>query len=342
MTRSQSTTQKAYQQLTFGERGQIEALRSEGRSLSYIALQLGRNKSTISRELKRGTTTQLVAGYREVQVYFADTGQARSESLRKNVQRPTRFVKCPDFYHQLAIALKQRPRVHSVDSFVHYYRRKNPDQPCPSTPTVYRDINRAVFEVRNIDLPQKLRRHVKSQAPSHTRKNVRVLGTSIEKRPDSVDERAMFGHWEGDLVKGTRVDREPALMTLTERRTRFEIILKISDYHAETCKNALQSILDQYGTANFKTITFDNGSEFSMLPEVAGPTIYYAHPYSPWERGSNENMNGLIREFIPKHHSLHEFEEDYIKDVQDALNNRPRRLLEYYSPAELTSKFLNT
>lgn len=123
-------------------------------------------------------------------------------------------------------------------------------------------------------------------------------------------------------------------MTLTERRTRYEIIVKIPDYHADTCLNTLQATINQHPNY-FKTITFDNGSEFKLLDQVQGAQIYFAHPYSPWERGSNENQNGLIREYIPKGLSLHGFSEDDIAKVQDALNQKHRRTLGYANAAEL-------
>ncbi|MEK0407189.1 IS30 family transposase, partial [Limosilactobacillus fermentum] len=103
---------------------------------------------------------------------------------------------------------------------------------------------------------------------------------------------------------------------------------------ADTCLKELQATIDQH-PGYFKTITFDNGSEFKLLDQVQGAQIYFAHPYSPWERGSNENQNGLIREYIPKGLSLHGFSEDDIAKVQDALNQKHLRTLGYANAAEL-------
>ncbi|KRK97768.1 transposase IS30 family protein [Secundilactobacillus odoratitofui DSM 19909 = JCM 15043] len=111
-------------------------------------------------------------------------------------------------------------------------------------------------------------------------------------------------------------------MTLTERLSRFEIIVKIPDYHAETCRDILQAILNEYSTEKFHSITFDNGCEFSLMNQVDGTQIYFAHSYTPWERGSNENQNSLIREFIPKGKSLRAYDEHYIAQIQDPLNHR--------------------
>ena len=126
------------------------------------------------------------------------------------------------------------------------------------------------------------------------------MSAFIDKRPDSINARLALGVWEGDLVKGKRITSKLAVMTLTERLSRFEIIVKISDCHAETCRAALQAILNEYGTEKFHSVTFNNGSEFSLMNPVDGTQIYFTHPYSLWKRGSNENQNGLIREFISK------------------------------------------
>ncbi len=226
--------------------------------------------------------------------------------------------------------LKKHFRVDSVDSFVHRFRREHPGKPCPSTPTVYRYI-----ALRNADLPVKLRRRVKSWRNAHQRMNKKVLGTSIEERPEIVDKRTTVGDWEGNLIKGKRTVNEPALMTLTDRSSRYEIIVKIPNYHADTCRDALQTIINAYVLEKFHSVTFDNGSEFALLDQVAGTQVYFAHPYAPWERGSNENQNGLIREFIPKGMSMRVFDESYITNVQYVLNHRLRKSLGYLSASEV-------
>ncbi|WNW17345.1 IS30 family transposase (plasmid) [Lactiplantibacillus plantarum] len=268
MTQSQTNTPRRYRQLTLDERGQIQALKQTGLyTITKIAEMIHRDKSTVSRELKRCTVDQIHGAGKHVQQYFAETGAAVYEKHRAVCHPGTRLEQCPEFYAELVVVLRQRPRVHSVDSFVQTYKQAHPELPCPSTPTVYRDFEKGLLEVRNGDLPMKPRCRVKSDAHKHARTNKRVYGKSIEERPDEVEDRQTVGHWEGDLVKGTRVEDEPALMTMTERATRFEIILKLPNYHAETCLQGLQSILDDYGVDNFKTVTFDNGSEFAKLSE---------------------------------------------------------------------------
>ena len=189
--------------------------------------------------------------------------------------------------------------------------------------------------LRNQDLPMKLRRRIKHHGRHHNRTNKKVLGQSIELRPSIVESRSEFGHWEGDLVKAKRVESEPALMTLTERFSRLEIIVKLPNYHAQTCQKALQTIIDDYGAQHFQTVTFDNGSEFSLLNNVSGTDIFFAHPYSPWERGTNENTNGLLREFFPKGKSFKDSSLVDIQEVQYTLNHRPRKCLGYKCPADI-------
>lgn len=223
--------------------------------------------------------------------------------------------------------------------FVQWFERNRPGLYCPFTPTVYRYIDEGRLELNNSELPLKLRRRVESAHKIHQRMNKRLLGQSIEGRPEAANERTEIGRWEGDLVTGKRVSSEPAIMTLTERVSRYEIIIKIENYHADTCLDALQSIIDDYGSEFFKTVTFDNGSEFADPSKVSGTQVYFAHPYSPWERGSNENQNQLIREFIPKGRSMKSLNIVDLQAIQDALNQRPRRILNYQSAMDVLPAF---
>jgi IS30 family transposase len=339
MTHNQNTMTHHYQQLQSYERGLIMARQSDGWSCRQIARELHRNPSTISRELKRGTVRQIGPNQTPFKAYFADTAQTVYENRRANCHAISWLIKAPEFFEQLVIELRRKPRIHSVDSFVHWFKMTHTELHCPSTPTVYRYIDDGRFELTNSELPMKLRRRVKSGHKAHQRLNKRLLGQSIEKRPEAANDRTELGHWEGDLVKGKRVASEPALMTLTERTSRYEIIVKVADYHADTCQQALQDVINDYGAAYFKTVTFDNGSEFSNLAQVTGTTVYFAHPYSPWERGSNENQNQLIREFVPKGRSMRQLTLTKIQAIQDALNQRPRKILDYQSAIAVLPDF---
>jgi len=339
MTHNQNTMHRHFQQLQSFERGQIMAWLSAGWSYRQIARKLGRNVSTISREVKRGTTTQFGSNHRSFTTYFAETGQAVREKHRTSCRHIGFLERAPEFFDQLVKELKRKPRIHSVDSFVHWFGAHYPQLPCPSTPTVYRYIDDGQLALTNTNLPLKLRRRIKRPGKGHKRMNKRVLGQSIEERPAGAEKRSELGHWEGDLVKGKRVASEPAIMTLTERVSRYEIIVKIDNYHAATCRAALQGIVNDYGAEHFKSITFDNGSEFSELNQVKETQVYFAHPYSPWERGSNENQNQLIREFLPKGQSLRSLTLVGVQSIQDTLNQRPRKSLGYRCASEILSCF---
>lgn len=339
MTQTKHTTQIHYRQLQADERGEIQALYEQKKSEHEIARCLHRSPSTISRELKRGTVRQRDANYQYYTRYFADSGQINYQKHRANCHAKSLLSRCWLFFAMLVKALKQRPRIHSVDSFVHAFRQDHPGLRVPSTPTVYRYIDCGQLELKNTDLPEKLRRHIKKPGHHHVRLNQKRLGTSIEQRPAAVQKRQVFGDWEGDLVKGKRVASEPAILTLTERYSRYEIMVKLPDYQANTCRRALQRTINHYGATTFNSITFDNGSEFAKLNQIRGTQIYFAHPYAPWERGTNENHNGLIREFVPKGQSLHRYSAEQLHQVQVALNHRPRRILDYATPAKIFSSY---
>ena len=333
MTHSQTNTHKHYQQLSFSDRATIQALQAAGDTATVIAQKLHRSKATISREITRGSVTQLDSKRHSHQVYLAETAQAMHDRKRDRTGHYAFLKTGRAFFKALARELTRKPRVHSVDSFVHFYRDQG--KACPSTTTVYRYIDAGLLELDNMTLPKKLRRRIKGYKNAHKRKNKKIYGDSIELRPAAVNDRRGVGHWEGDLVKAKRVESEPALMTLTERVSRMEIIVKLPDYRIETCRQALQDTIDDYGAENFRTITFDNGSEFASLNQVQGTEIYFAHPYSPWERGTNENVNGQLREFFPKGHSFKNLSLVDLQLVQDTLNHRSRRCLSYSCPADV-------
>ncbi|WP_439331193.1 IS30 family transposase [Lactobacillus crispatus] len=143
------------------------------------------------------------------------------------------------------------------------------------------------------------------------------------------------------MVKGVRRKNQPALMTLTERTTRFEVVIKIPDYRASTCQRLLQKEIDRH-PAWFKSITFDNGSEFADMTKIKGCQIYFAHPYSPWERGTNENCNGLLRQFFPKGKSMKDKSKAYVQQATDAINHKYRRILQYHTAEELFKQYISS
>lgn len=166
---------------------------------------------------------------------------------------------------------------------------------------------------------------------THSRKYRRILGTSIEERPVAINERLEFGHWEIDTIIGTQKGEE-ALLCIDERVTRKRHLIKIPSKTMESVRTGLLHIMQQYNNpkAVFKSITADNGSEFSRLTQdVVTSKIYYAHPYSSFERGTNEKQNSLVRRFIPKKTDIANISDEYVKFVEAWINNLPRKIFDY-------------
>lgn len=192
MTNIKRTISKAYQQLSNFDRVRIETLLNQGFSQARIARELNRSRSTISREITRGSVLQRIPGHKVALIYFADTAAYLHAQRRERCRPKTMLEKNPEFYAACAAAIKQRPRVHSVDSFVHTFKREHADEVVPSTPTVYRDIEAGRFELRTHDLPRKPSLRIK-RSHSHTRTNKTKLGTSIDERPIEVQDRRQGG-----------------------------------------------------------------------------------------------------------------------------------------------------
>lgn len=191
-----------------------------------------------------------------------------------------------------------------------------------------------LVESSNIDLALKVRRRVKQD---YRRKHKRLLGKSIEERPEAILEREEFGHWEIDTVIGLQ-SGDSTLLTLTERKTRQEYIMPMPNKEASSVSKRLKELMALFdGKFNdvFRSIIADNGTEFSQLDELlcsTGCAVYFAHPYSSWERGTNERHNGLIRRFIPKKMPMAKVLPKTIIRIQNWCNNLPRKILGYKTP----------
>jgi len=207
-----------------------------------------------------------------------------------------------------------------------------------STSTLYRYIDRGYIpNVSNSDLPYK---------PYRKRKYRRVKaaaapkGTSIERRPHEVEFRSSFGHWELDSVIGKSKGKNQSVLTLVERKTRYELVLKVPDKSALSTVKALRKTLCKFPTGTFQTITVDNGSEFADCEGMENAvknklTVYYCHPYSSYERGTNERYNRVLRAFLPKGTSFAKITQKDCDAIAHRMNNTPRKVLNYATPQEL-------
>ena len=186
-------------------------------------------------------------------------------------------------------------------------------------------------------LSQKLHRRTKAK---RIRERKRVLGRSIEERPESVDSREEFGHWEIDEVIGRKSDKDKVLLTMVERKTRNLCVLRLADKSSRSLMEAFQRMEDELGQdfpKVFRSITADNGSENAILADiesVTGTPVYFTHPYTSCEKGTIENHNGLIRRFLPKGKRIDSYDEDAILGVELWANGLPRKILGYRTPDE--------
>lgn len=332
---------QSFTHLDFKERQLIEKWLKEGVKKTEVARRLGRDRTTIHREIKRGSVEQIkqVNGYyKKVTVYYSDSGELAYEKRRANSVRKKIVSFSSAFFSALEDAFtkglfKGKQRIYNIKTFIAIYVRNHPLERVATFKTVYSYIRQGLLSIKPHDLPVMYRLKPRKNKQSRPKgRNKRVLGTSITDRPEDVLSRETFGHWEADLVKGKKTKSEPAIITLVERKTRYAITTKISDYKSQTVKEAFDGILESSPDL-FSSITFDNGSEFSLMSEL-DTDVYFCHAYSSWERGSNENFNKLLREYVPKGKSLHLFTESDIDQATQAINRRIREVIGLRSSKE--------
>ncbi len=331
--------------LTRGERMVIERMSRGGIPPRDIAAVLDRDSRTIERELERGSVTHKDTELREKSVYSSDRGQDVHD-LNATAKGPDLKLGCN---HETAEFIRCRIVDHKESPDVVAYRMKQAGmEGAVCTKTLYNYIDKNVIPgVSNETLWEKRKR--RKQRRKRLRRLAKRLsrGPSIERRPAEAESREVFGHWEMDLVVGPTYGSNAALLTLVERKHRRIIVRKIPDKTQTSVLKALRGVEKHYGARRFrqifKTITVDNGSEFldfealeaSGFSKQQRTQIFYAHPYSSWERGSNENGNRMIRRFVAKGRDIAHFTRQAIRDIEVWINNYPRRILDFMTPDEL-------
>lgn len=333
--------------LTYRERIRIECLLKEKKSTREISEIIGCSQRTIQRERKRGQVKQLNGSTWEYYfIYNADYAQndyiARHECKGPGLRIGRDMQLCS--FIESEIKAKKSPDVIAQEI------RNNPEMYTTTlcTKTIYNYLNNNIFlTVSYQDLIYgHYRRNRKATVNRPSYKNLH--GRSIEDRPASVANRKEKGHWEMDLVVGKTGGNKAVLLTMTERTSRREIIRKLPNKTQFSVIKALDVIERKMGRRKFqktfKTITVDNGSEFLNSSEMersclstkkSRTTVYYAHPYSAYERGSNESLNRMIRRFIPKGTDIGQYSKKEIKLIENWLNYYPRKILEYHTPMEV-------
>jgi len=318
----------SYTHLTEKDRYVISHLKSARFSLREIARRLGRHHSTISRELKRAESRYPYAVY---WYYWSQplaierTCKARHYRRKKN-QRLVRYV-------EARLSKQWSPEEISHRLFVDY---PNDENMRVSHETIYRWIylEARVGGRQYLDLR---RRHKKRRRQKRYGKGRRFADLKcISQRPEVVDSRERFGDWEGDTVEGKK--SSGYIATMVERKSRYLLGAKLENKQAATLTDQGIKSFISIPRKMRKTLTVDNGSEFAQFKkfeEKTGLDIYFAKPYSPWQRGANENTNGLLRQYFPKGSDFRKITDEEIKKAVKKLNNRPRKCLNYQTPHEI-------
>lgn len=309
-----------YTHLTQDERYQIHNLRRQGIHLSHIAAQLGRSTSTISREVRRNSTAQ---GYKPA---LAQSQATARQSQRRNARQfDAAQWQLVELYLRLSLspqqvsdrlALEQRLSISTEAIYQYAYANK----------------------AQGGDLVgylrcQKLRR--KRYASGQQCRGMLKNRVGIEQRPAVVDRKQRIGDWEGDTVIGA--GRKGVLVTLVERKSRYTLAYPLPSRHSARVTQAIVDLLRPHRQA-CKTLTFDNGKEFAEHEFIASclkAKVYFAQPYCSWQRGLNENTNGLLRQFFPKKRSLLKVTTAQVDAAVYLLNHRPRKCLGYRTPHEV-------
>ena len=339
-----------YRHLTKEDRCKIEALVNQkdenGKRIfnnTYIANYLGVHKSTISRELRYRIKSKIMVrtGHIKNKPYNATDAQndyifkrglSKGEYVLRKFPKMAKYIenkiKINKWSPDVIVGYMERHKIFNQEGFTHI-----------TVPTIYNAIR---FHIINVKLEDTRRMKYNPKYEYHEEKSVSEskLPYSIDNRPDEIDKRLIFGNFELDTLLGKKRGKHECLMTLTERKTRFEIIFKLNCKTADEVVKKFNQIKD-FMKSNynkiFKSITTDNGSEFSRFLEIIKDTntqIYFCHPYCSGEKGTNEKSNSMIRYFIPKGSLIENYSFDQINDIANWMNNYPRKILDYKTPLE--------
>jgi len=324
---------KKYRHLTLAEREKFYALREQGLSLRQIAKKLKRSQSSLTRELQRNI--------KYGNEYFGNEYlPCKAQKLAEKRAKKQRY-KAPLKNPFVFLYVRKKLRLGwSPETIAGRLSREYPKESiCHET--IYQYIYAKKTKTRGMKLEHyltlKRKRRMKQNGRSVHRHSKIPEAVSIEKRAKSIERRRTVGHWETDNVIGKVTDKT-ALSVTVERRTRFTIISKLKDRKADTKAVSLIQRLRRYKT---KTLTADNGSENTKHHYIAKELhlhMYFCHAYHSWEKGTVENTNGRIRRDIPKGISIDTISEAYIVDLEEKLNNTPRKCLQFLTPNEMMHK----
>jgi IS30 family transposase len=347
MSCKKNTTQgRKFKQLSKSDRDTIERMKLKGAKNADIARVIKVDPSTISREIKKGSFLRrrrnptiskdpAVPEYIDEWVYEAYEAQRRHDDKKKNCGAKNTIlnnVKLLKYVEEKVLG----PDKWSLDAARGYAEANNlfPGQGV-CLATLYNWVDAGLSKIKNGDLLLKLKRKKRSKRQDKKRS----LGKSIDKRPKEVEDREEFGHWEGDGIVGT--NRQGHLISLVERKTGIGLLFNVGDSESKHMVKILNRLQREYGKdfkEIFKTITFDNGpegSDFAGMEKNKRTSIYYAHPYSSFERGTNEQWNGMVRRFIPKGSRFDIIKKEDVLRISNSINLLPRKRFNYRTPLDM-------
>lgn len=328
-----------YHRLSLDEREEISRGLANKETYENIANRIERNIGTISREVNRkGMNEKNYRAHRaHSQAKRKKRLQGRKSKIKKNIDLEKYILE--------KLCLRWSP-----DQIAKEMKKDYPDNKDMqvSSPTIYTYIYVLSRGSLKKEMITYLRQHKqKRRKMNKGAKSVDLRGQipemiSIEERPKEVEDRIIGGHWEGDLILGKY--KQSALGTLVERTTRTVILVPLKAKDAESVRKAFAHELKTIPSQMKLSLTYDQGKEMThhkLFTKETKIKVYFAHPGSPWERGTNENTNGLIRQFFPKGTDFHRVSRKEIKHVQDLLNGRPRKVLNWRKPYEVFNELIN-
>jgi len=326
-----------YTRFNVHEREELSKHLSQGQSLRSIALYLGRSPSTLSRECRRVGMTQ--------RRYWICDAQKEAFSKTRQSKKPRKLTTNPTLYTYVEKRLRQKWSPEQIA------RRIRIEYPNDQTMRIcHETIYQHLYVLPRGELKRELIRCLR-QKP-HFRKRRLITQThqrrgpvqemiSIVERPKEVADRSVPGHWEGDLLIGK--DRSSMLGTLVERQTRLVLLVPLRQKDATTVRVAFSKAIQRLPTQLAKTLTYDQGAEMAEHKKFTLDThmqVYFAHPHSPWERGTCENTNGLLRQYFPKGIDFTQVPLEEIRKAEKELNGRPRKTLNWETPSEAFHRLL--
>jgi IS30 family transposase len=311
-----------YQQLTQEQRYQIDALQKATFTLTQIAAEIGVHKATVSREVRRNRGGR---GYRPKQAQELTTARKLAASTPRIAAQTWRLVES-----------RLRDEQWSPEQISGWLRRKL--QPSVSHERIYQYIYADKRAGGTLYTHLRCQKQRRKRYGSYSRRGRLPNCRSIETRPKIVDAKRRLGDWEADTIIGK--NHQGALVTLTERKSKLLLMQRVADKTAAGVEHAVTTLLSKVAD-HVHTITSDNGREFANHQAIArklAADFYFAHPYSSWERGLNENTNGLIRQYFPKACDFTTITDAEVRRVQQRLNSRPRKTLGYQTPHQVFYK----